>query len=323
MLRFEARDWARCRFVRSLLWETEHAARTLIDARQQQYHRAWLDTVDRAEALRRLPVLLALNPIGGWVPDFLTPPARPDARTIDDELADVAGQPTDLVAAEIRRSLASRPTKARRAVLEPLLGRPATARRRLVAELRYAWTELVAPFWQPVRELIEADLAHRAEEVSRHGLGRALQGLHRDVTVSDEAVVIARGDDGRIELAGRGLALLPSAFVWPHVVVVHEDPWPPTLVYPARGVGDLWTARDPAAAGLVSVLGRSRALLLDDLDRPATTTALAARNRLSMAATSAQLGRLRAARLVTGQRVGKEVRYRRTPLGERLVQANR
>jgi hypothetical protein len=322
-LHFGARDWARCRFVRSLLWEVMHAARTLVMPEQQPYHRAWLDTVDRETAVRRLPVLLALNPHPGWVPDFLTPPAQSRSRRFGTELAAVARTPLDQVAGELHRSLRSRPTRARQAVLDELIADPARARRTIVSELRYAWTELLEPFWAPVRELIEADLAYRAEQVARLGFATTITDLHPKLSVTDDAVVIARGTDGPIELAGRGLALLPSAFVWPALVVVYESGWLPTLVYPARGIGELWTRRRPTPAGLAGVLGRTRALLLDDLDRPVTTTTLALRNGLSMAAASTQLHRLHAAGLVSGQRVGKEVRYRRTALGESLLRANR
>lgn len=44
---------------------------------------------------------------------------------------------------------------------------------------------------------------------------------------------------------------------------------------------------------------------------------------MSPAAVSEQLGRLKAANLTTSQRYGKEVRYRRTPLGTQLVRADR
>ena len=112
---------------------------------------------------------------------------------------------------------------------------------------------------------------------------------------------------------------MPSAFAWPDVLVIHEPPWPPTLVYPARGIGDLWTANSRPPAGLAGVLGSTRALLIADLGQPATTIALAARHHLSPAAVSTQLGRLRDAGLVTSHRLGKEVHYRRTPLAEALV----
>jgi DNA-binding transcriptional ArsR family regulator len=105
--------------------------------------------------------------------------------------------------------------------------------------------------------------------------------------------------------------------------VAYEPPWPPTLVYPARGIGELWTVAPPAPARLAGVLGATRALLIADLAQPATTTSLADRHGLSPAAVSAQLGRLRDAGLVTSRRVGKEVQYQRTRAAEMLIHAAR
>ena len=78
----------------------------------------------------------------------------------------------------------------------------------------------------------------------------------------------------------------------------------------------------PPPARLAGVLGRTRALLIADLAAPSTTTALAARHRLSPASVSAQLTRLREAGLVSSHRLGKEVHYQRTPVAEALIQAD-
>lgn len=314
-----AEDWPRCRFTRSLLFETVQAVRTLVEPRQQQHHHAWLDAIDRPAAERGLPALIALNPSIGWVPDSLAPPPHPIVRTIDEELSGLANYPLDLLAVDLSRSLGSRPTKRRAAVLGALIADPVAAREQLIEELRFAWTALVAPFWAPLSQLIDADITFRSSEIGRRGLGAALRGLHGDVSWSEGRIEIARSEPLRLDLGGQGLALLPSAFVWPHAFVVHEAPWTPTLVYPARGVGALWTAPPVARSGLAGVLGTSRARLLADLDEPSTTTRLAARHGLSPAVTSTHLARLRGAALVSSQRVGKEVRYRRTPLGDALV----
>jgi DNA-binding transcriptional ArsR family regulator len=317
-------DWARSRFVRSLLFETAQAVRVLAHPRQQVHQRAWLNVIDQDDARAHLPVLAALNPTAGWVPDFLAPPPRAGERSVDDELAELAGYPAPLIAADLRRSLDSHPTRGRRAALEPLIAAPEAALDQVLAELRWAWTALVAPFWAPVRELITADIAYRSREISRAGLGPALAELHPSVTWNDGSITIDPGhDNGVIDLAGRGLALMPSAFAWPDVIVVHELPWPPTLVYPARGIGDLWTVPVPPPAALAGVLGRTRAVLITDLAQPSTTTALAARHHLSPAAVSTHLGRLRAAGLVGRHRLGKEVQYQRTALAEALIRAGR
>jgi DNA-binding transcriptional ArsR family regulator len=317
-----ADDWARSRFVRSLLFEVTQAVRALMHPRQQVHQRAWLDALDQVSARNQLPILAALNPPAGWVPDFLAPPPQPNERQVDDELAEVAAYPPALVAADLRRSLEAYPTRGRRAVLEPLIADPDAALAQIVAELRRAWSRLISPFWSPVRELINADIGHRSQQITRHGLGRALEDLHPSVSWQDGAVRVSPAfEEARIDVAGQGLALMPSAFCWPDLVVVHEPPWPPTIVYPARGIGDLWTAPPLASAGLAGVLGHTRALLLADLARPSTTTALADRHHLSPAAISAQLGRLREAGLISGQRLGKEVYYCRTSIADALIHA--
>ena len=49
-----------------------------------------------------------------------------------------------------------------------------------------------------------------------------------------------------------------------------------TVVYPARGIAELWSAPAAAPHALAAVLGATRAALLTDLAAPSTTTALAA-----------------------------------------------
>ncbi len=322
-LRLTAADWTRSRFVRSQLFETMQAVRTLVEPVQQQFHQTWLNTIDRAAAERRCPTLIALNPHRGWVPDFLAPPPAPSHRHIDLELAEVARHPAPSVADELRRSLRSSPSPGRRRVLAPLIEHPERALDQIVSELSWAWTQLMAPFWPRVAGLIDADIAYRAERIAHGGIEAALVGLHRSVSWTSTSVTLDHAEDLVVELAGRGLSLMPSAFVWPMAMVVREAGWPPTLVYPARGIGELWSPARDTPPGLVAALGRTRGLLLSALDQPATTTTLALRHDLSMAATSAQLTRLRDARLILGRRRGKEVHYRRTALGDALVRANR
>ena len=46
-----------------------------------------------------------------------------------------------------------------------------------------------------------------------------------------------------MELDERGLLLIPSVFAWPKVLLVTAEPWQPTVIYPARGVGMLWDGK--------------------------------------------------------------------------------
>jgi DNA-binding transcriptional ArsR family regulator len=67
------------------------------------------------------------------------------------------------------------------------------------------------------------------------------------------------------------------------------------------------------------VLGSARALLLTTLERPLSTTTLAALTELSPAGVSRHLLVLRDAGLLASRRRGHEVRYARTPLGDSIL----
>jgi DNA-binding transcriptional ArsR family regulator len=73
--------------------------------------------------------------------------------------------------------------------------------------------------------------------------------------------------------------------------------------------------------GLMRLLGRTRALVLATLDRPLSTTALAALVELSPAGASRHLLALRDGGLVSAKRRGHEMRYSRTKLGLTLLRS--
>jgi DNA-binding transcriptional ArsR family regulator len=322
VLRLSDEDWATSRFVTSPLWETFHAVRALaVDPHEhaRRYHRGWLARVDRRRALTSCRHLVAVNPHRGWVPDFLTPPPAQPRISFDDELARVAATPSDLVVADLRRSVASDPAPQRCAALDPLLANPTYAVELLAGELRLAWRLLVEPHWEAVHRLLDNDISWRSGQAAQHGLATVIDELHAHVRRGPGRIVVEDPDDLSISIAGRGLLLMPSAFAWPHLVVITEQPWHPTLIYPARGVGELWQQPPPPPEALAQLLGATRAKLLTDLRTASTTTALAYRHGLSAATVSAHLTRLRDAGLLTARRDGHQVRYRRTPLGTALV----
>lgn len=127
--------------------------------------------------------------------------------------------------------------------------------------LRDCWRRLPAPRWPRVRDLLEADIAVRSRELAEAGLRPTLTGLHPAVGWEARGTlrVQAAHRAGR-RLGGHGLLLLPSAFVRPALTVVTDPPWQPTLIHPARGVGELWRGGGPAVPhALACLLGRTRA----------------------------------------------------------------
>jgi hypothetical protein len=318
--RFAAADLLRCRFATSPLFETVNAVRAFADPRQRVYLRPWWRVVRSAPPA---PVLVALNPVnpaGAEVPDFLSQPPAAPAPRFEDQLAEVRTTPVAHVVAELRRCRDTQPDRRARALIDELLADPAAGRDRLADALAAAWRQLVLPWWPKVRELLDADIAHRSRLLAGRGLGHVIDGLDERVSWAADSIAVRTSNDGECPLDGRGLVLMPSAFIWPAVVAVVEPPWLPTLVYPARGIGALWGERgaDPPAA-VARLLGRTRALLLAELAEPATTTALAARHGLSASGVSAHLAALHGAGLVGKRRHRHEVRYGRTALGDALI----
>ena len=111
---------------------------------------------------------------------------------------------------------------------------------------------------------------------------------------------------------------VPSAFAT-GPVVSDRAPWLPGVIYPARGIANLWQQAPAAPDGLARLIGGSRATMLIDLAAPRSTTELAERLSLSPATTSHHLAALRQAGLITGRREGRAVLYARTALGDALA----
>jgi DNA-binding transcriptional ArsR family regulator len=126
------------------------------------------------------------------------------------------------------------------------------------------------------------------------------------------------------EAAGAGLLLVPTAFKGPGLSTRVAPPDPPQIAYRARGAGTLWEPRSTTGTtALAAVLGRSRTVLLTELETPATTTELARRTGMSMAGVSQNLTALREAGFVSAHRAGRRVLYARTAVAESVLAAGR
>ncbi|GAA3740727.1 DNA-binding transcriptional ArsR family regulator [Spinactinospora alkalitolerans] len=315
---FGPRDVLLVRFAMSPLWETLSAAHTVLTGHRLAHHLAWA----RRVALPPEPVLAPLRLVlaqPGWVPDFLTPPPEGPLTGIDTELARVRATPPEQVMAELRPSLLDPARDLPADPVSRMLADPGAARDELARSLEACWEHLVRPYWPRLRALLDADIAVRARTLADSGLGRLLGELDPRVRWDGGILHITGADRGLRHLEGDGLVLMPSAFVWPDIILIADPPWQPTLVYPARGIGELWrpAARPPQA--LAALIGRTRARLLAALGEAGNTTALAAAHGLSRASVSGHLTALRDAGLLESARVGRRVLYRRTPLGTALL----
>jgi Family of unknown function (DUF5937) len=318
----QGQDLVTVRFAWSPIWETLGAVRTFIDPHTRPFHVAWRAAIAQEVARLDLAPLFAVNPHSGSIPDFLTPPPRVPAPAFSDQLAELRATPAHQVATELERCRSSLPKRDRVNALDELLADPAAARDLLADRVQAAWDCLVSPYWSRIRSLADADIAYRSQQLTSRGLGPMLEDIDPRIRWRDSAVVVDDRLDIDVELGGRGLVLMPSAFIWPTVVVIIDEPWQPTIAYPARGIADLWRQVTPPPDALARLLGRTRALLLTSLDQSSSATTLAALLSLSLSGVSGHLIAMRDAGLLAGTRHGHEIRYARTPLGSALVRAS-
>ncbi|MFF6897148.1 ArsR/SmtB family transcription factor [Streptomyces hydrogenans] len=208
-------------------------------------------------------------------------------------------------------------------LLSGLRDDPTSRLPRITQEIEKYWKVALAPYWARIRSVLDADVFHRARSVAEHGAGHVLNDLHASMSWDDSTLTLVRRK--RIvtrDLAGAGLLLIPSAFTGPGLRTRVRPPDPPQIAYPARGVGTLWEKRPVRGTrALAPVLGRSRTLLLTELETPASTTELARRTGLSAGGVSQSLTALRDAGLVSAHRAGRSVLYARTAVGEALLEA--
>ncbi|GAB4051337.1 ArsR/SmtB family transcription factor [Catellatospora paridis] len=321
MLRFEvtADDLLHSRFAISPLFELDSLIRILAGlSREQRLPPGWAARLRPAyEKLSANPAMRAVvalhSPRRG--PGFLAPPPAGLTQTIGDDLAAVRATPLALARRDIRDCLA------RRACHDPgalaVLHAPDVTAV-LAAVLEQAWHSLLAADWLRLRVICERDVLHRSTDLGRSGWAAAFDGLPR-VRWRDGGIEIPQLLTAHVDVAGRGLLLVPSVFVWPGVAAHSEQPWHPAIIYAARGVAALWEPDPPPAEALSALVGKARARLLEALAEPASTTQLARALRLAPGAVGDHLAVLLRAGLLDRARAGRSVLYRRTPLGDALA----
>ncbi|WP_409181060.1 ArsR/SmtB family transcription factor [Amycolatopsis sp. VS8301801F10] len=312
-------DLARTRLAVSPLSETVSGLQALAGCWGRARHARWTRWAAAELAVRPLdlswtwPLLVTRRT--SW-PQFLLPAPARAASTIDEALAALRRT----TPSQVRRSLrgvfgADLPAPARALAADPAAGLRAVA-----AELRQAHDRLIAPHWARLRAVLDADIAYRARQWADGGAGHLFTGLHAGLNWHHGRLTL---DGDQRPSPGRpsgGLVLSPVVLGPSWVVIKLHTTTQTTIRYPARGSGALWTAaeRRPAEPA-VRLLGRRRAELLETLRSPATTTGLAEALRVSPSAVSQHLRVLRDSGLVAGQRSGREVLYRTTEPGLRLL----
>ena len=321
VLRFGRGDVVRCRFGISPLWETISAVRVLHGHKHRPLYSPWVAAKAEVAAGLDLHMLRAVQPRAGFTPDFLTPPPKASRARFGTEIARVRSAPLHQVRAELIRSR-DELNNPGGPEIDRMLADPAGARERFADEVETAWTTLIEPDWPLISRVLEDDLAYRGQQLTSGGLAELFDDLHPTLTWEDDQLIASRYREPDRELTGQGLLLVPGVFAWPHLVMVVAPSYQPTVVYPARGAARLWSDAPAPPDPLAKLLGRTRATLLVALDPPATTSALAAQYGVALATVAEHLAALHAAGLVIRRRTGHQVHYRRTDVGQAVIDAS-
>ncbi|MFC8718525.1 DUF5937 family protein [Kitasatospora sp. NPDC057198] len=323
-LAFSTSDLAQVRFAVSPMWEVAPSFRLLRSGAARSIHRPWIDQVRPrllAAGLDRGWLDELIPPGGGYVPDFLNPAPAGPAPAPAAERDAIRAAPADRVRRDLDHLARHQGTLGPR--LRALRDDPPGLLAEVAEEVETYWELALAPYWARIRAVLDADVLHRARQAAEHGTGHLLNHLHTSLSWDGDALRMARRKQPLTRTtAGTGLLLIPSAFTGAGLRTRTAPPDPPQVAYQARGIGSLWQARPVARADALSaVLGRSRTLLLTELEIPASTTQLAHRTGLSPAGVSQYLTALRDAGLVSAHRAGRSVLYARTTAAEVLLRA--
>jgi Helix-turn-helix domain len=201
----------------------------------------------------------------------------------------------------------------------------AAARPDLAEATQAAYQALVQPYWTRIHAILHAEQAARRRTLAREGASRLLASLQNQrIRWRPPVLEIAMPSQVEMHLDGKGIALVPSMFVG-KVPGLHENPNDdndvPRLVLPVAGYEHLWDGPRAHRAALAALVGRNRAAVLASIGDGCTTTELAGRAGISLAAASQHAAVLRDAGLVASRRQGGEVLHVLTPLGADLLQA--
>jgi DNA-binding transcriptional ArsR family regulator len=313
--RLDPSDVAAIRFGISPLSELGLGLRAFRVPDRYPLQRPWLERISVVLPLLDHEVLLGLVDDRRWVADFVNPRPRSALTSFEDELRALGRIPRARMIADLERVHGEVPAI--------FTGRHDVVVERLQGALATVWELCFAPYWPRMRAVMQSDISHRARTASREGIGAVLGGL-------SEAV---RYDGGLLDVRlsspiardrpvhGEGLTLVPSMFVVRASVPI-DDGLPPTIMYPARGQGAMWsTSPHPDAGSVRDLLGGTRAALLHALGEPASSTDLALRFGVSTSAVNQHLRVMERGGLLNRTRYGRAVLYYRSAVGDALTES--
>lgn len=205
-----------------------------------------------------------------------------------------------------------------------LLADPAEFTQRFCVLLADYWQAAFAAEWDRAEPLLADSVADSGRLLATAGIWSVLGRLpaHCRADPRQHELLVDLPHDHEVVVSAESpLVLSPSVFVWPHLRVNCDPPWPTALIYAAPAVARDAEPRIPPAelVRILRALGDDTRLRVLKLiaERPRTTQELAPLVGVSTAGLSKSLRRLADAGVITARRDGYYVVYSLAP--ERLA----
>jgi DNA-binding transcriptional ArsR family regulator len=195
----------------------------------------------------------------GFHPEFLTPSAASGYRSFEEELSELEELDETTLALGFLRPLWDHRGERDESLLEnerirehvrhrvhqlradPALGElifesPRELVLRFRSLLASYWETAFAQEWEALEPRLAETVADAGRRIAEGGVYAYLSGLSSQLLINPARAEICRDlpHEHEVEVRpGAELVLVPSAFVWPHVRINCDPPWPPVIVYPA------------------------------------------------------------------------------------------
>ncbi len=289
----------------------------LVEPKHHPLQHGWVRAMQRlSPALKREIDALAFA-YRAYFPEFFFPSPAGSLLSFEDELAALRRVDAELLRREYAIPFVGDGPLDPLRVPAAILDDPVALHERFLALLEDYWEAAFATEWERIEPDLAASVAEAGRQIASAGVYGLLRGLFPEVRCdpAEGRFWLERPHDHEVTVGpGETLVLAPSAYVWPHVRVSCDEPWPFGLVFPARSIMREARPRIPPAqlVGVLRALAddtRLRALRLI-AERPRSTQELAPLVGITEAALSKHLRALADAGLVERRREGYYVLYR-------------
>ncbi|MEU6714316.1 winged helix-turn-helix domain-containing protein [Nonomuraea sp. NPDC046802] len=198
--------------------------------------------------------------------------------------------------------------------------RPGRWMRGYASALSEVWNT-TEPLWKRARPLLDREIERVGITAVRGGPELLLGSLSERISYGRRGLLISDVESSTYELGNRKIVLVPMLAGRDAVIVSLDHPEAVWIAYPVPGADSLWRKPvAPAVDELSALVGPVRADLLCALDQPMTMSMLATDMKIAPSGLTYHCDRLRAGRLITRERRGREVWIARTHRAEELLE---